>query len=88
MCWHDLRMLRILTRYRLLLEPAARLHINQKSVPHYALSSRKSKQQKYRAPGRFWPVDLCSAVVRRKSASIRLVSMRSDTVLPQYNLRR
>jgi hypothetical protein len=28
-------------------------------------------------------VDLCCAVVRRKSASLRLVSMRSDTILPQ-----
>jgi hypothetical protein len=34
----------------------------------------------YRSNGRFW--QWC-AVVRRKSASLRLVSMRSDTVLPQ-----
>jgi hypothetical protein len=37
----------------------------------------------YRSDGRFWPVKLCCAVFRRKSASLRLVSMRSDTVLPQ-----
>jgi hypothetical protein len=36
----------------------------------------------YRSDGRFWPVVLCCAVVRRKSASLRLVSMRIDTVLP------
>jgi hypothetical protein len=30
--------------------------------------------------GRFWPVDLCCAVVRGKSASLRLVTMRSDTI--------
>jgi hypothetical protein len=36
-----------------------------------------------RSDGRFWPVDLCCAVVGRKSPSLRLVSMRSDTVLPQ-----
>jgi hypothetical protein len=36
-----------------------------------------------RSDGRFWPVELCCAVVRRKSANLRLVSMRSDTVLPQ-----
>jgi hypothetical protein len=35
-------------------------------------------------PGsRFWPADLCCAVAKRKSASLRLVSMRSDTILPQ-----
>jgi hypothetical protein len=38
---------------------------------------------KYRSDGRFGPVVLCCAVVRRKSASLRLVSMRSDTILPQ-----
>jgi hypothetical protein len=37
----------------------------------------------YRSKGRFWPVDLCCAVVRRKSANLRLVNMRSDTILPQ-----
>jgi hypothetical protein len=37
----------------------------------------------YRPDGRFWPVDLCCAMVRCKSASLRLVSMRSDTILSQ-----
>jgi hypothetical protein len=37
----------------------------------------------YRSDGRFWPVVLCCAVVRRKSASLRLVSMPSDTVSPE-----
>jgi hypothetical protein len=40
-----------------------------------------SKVTRCRSDGRFWPVDLCCAVVRRKSASVRLVRMRSDTVL-------
>jgi hypothetical protein len=39
--------------------------------------------RKYRSDGRFWPVDFCCAVVRRKWPSLRLVSMRSDTILPQ-----
>jgi hypothetical protein len=37
----------------------------------------------YRSDGRYWPVDLCCAVVGRKSASLRLESMRSDTGLLQ-----
>jgi hypothetical protein len=37
----------------------------------------------YRSAGRLWPVNLSCAVVRRKSASLRLVSMRSDTILSQ-----
>jgi hypothetical protein len=37
----------------------------------------------HRSDGRFWAVDLCCAVVRRKSAILRLASMRSDTILPQ-----
>jgi hypothetical protein len=37
----------------------------------------------YRSDGRFWPVDLYCAMVRRKSASLRLVSMRSDAILSQ-----
>jgi hypothetical protein len=53
----------------------------------FALSSLHNctalSQNTYRSDGRFWPVDLCCAVVRRKSASLRLVSMRSDTVLSQ-----
>jgi hypothetical protein len=35
----------------------------------------------YRSGGRFWPVDLWCVVVRRKSASLGLVIMRSDTSL-------
>jgi hypothetical protein len=35
-----------------------------------------------RSDVKFWPVYLCCAVVRRKSASLRLVSMRSNTILP------
>jgi hypothetical protein len=34
----------------------------------------------YRSDGRFWPVDLCCAVVR-KSESLTLVNMCSDTIL-------
>jgi hypothetical protein len=41
----------------------------------------------YRSGGKFWPVDLCCAVVSRKSVSLRLVSMRSETILPQKQLR-
>jgi hypothetical protein len=37
----------------------------------------------YTSDSRYWPLVLCCAVVRRKSASLRLVSMRSDTILPQ-----
>jgi hypothetical protein len=36
----------------------------------------------YRSNGTFWPVDL-----RRKSASLRLVGMRSDTILRRQQLR-
>jgi hypothetical protein len=36
----------------------------------------------YRSDGRIWPVDLCCAVVR-KTERLRLVSMRSDTILTQ-----
>jgi hypothetical protein len=42
----------------------------------------------YRSDGRFWQVDLCYTVVRRKSESLRLVSKRSDAVLPTLQLRR
>jgi hypothetical protein len=42
----------------------------------------------YRSDGRFWPVDLWCAAARRKSTSLRLVSMRSDTILPQEQHRR
>jgi hypothetical protein len=51
-------------------------------------SSTSGEGRPYRSDGRFWPVDLCCAVVRRKSASLRLVSMTSDTVLPQQQLKR
>jgi hypothetical protein len=37
----------------------------------------------YRWEGRFWPVDLRCAVARRKSQCLRVVSMRSATILPQ-----
>jgi hypothetical protein len=33
------------------------------------------QMEPYRSDSRFWPVDLCCAVVRPKSASLRLVSM-------------
>jgi hypothetical protein len=39
----------------------------------------------YRLDGSFWPVVLCCAVVRRKSASLRLVSMRSDNFCVSNN---
>jgi hypothetical protein len=46
------------------------------------------REDVYRSDGRFWPVDLCCAVVRRKSACLRLVSMRSsfkeDPIYLQY----
>jgi hypothetical protein len=47
-----------------------------------------ARKQRYRSDGRFWPVVLCRAVVRRKSESLRLVSMRSDNILHQQQLRR
>jgi hypothetical protein len=37
----------------------------------------------YRLDGRFWPMDLCCAVVRHEPVSLILVSMRRDTLLPQ-----
>jgi hypothetical protein len=37
----------------------------------------------YRSDGIFWPVDLCRAVVIRKSASLRSVSMSNETISPQ-----
>jgi hypothetical protein len=56
-------------------------------------SFRKSSVQRhhetdsfsYRSEGRFWPVDLCCAVVRRLSASLTLVSMRSDIIFLSNN---
>jgi hypothetical protein len=37
----------------------------------------------YRSNGRFCQVDLCCVAVRHKSASLSLVSMPTDTILPQ-----
>jgi hypothetical protein len=42
-------------------------------------SSAQFHTVSYSKDGRFWPVDLCCAVVRSKSASLRLVSMRNGT---------
>jgi hypothetical protein len=46
------------------------------SIGTFCMSVRGAEQQHYRSDGRFWPVVLCCAVVRRKS-----VSMRTDTIL-------
>jgi hypothetical protein len=56
--------------------------------PLCRLRSTHTYLHTYSSDGRFWPVDLCCAVVRCKSASLRLVSMRSDTILPEQQLRR
>jgi hypothetical protein len=53
------------------------------TLPVYSGMSWCGWQLTYRSNGWFWPLDLCCAVVIRKSASLRLVSMRSDTVLHQ-----
>jgi hypothetical protein len=53
------------------------------SVTHYeCLINIFAAITLYRSNGRFWPADLYCAVVRRKPASLRLGSMRSDTILP------
>jgi hypothetical protein len=56
---------------------------NATSFKGYGTVHAHKEEFTYSADGRFWPQDLCYAGVRRKSASLRLVSMRSDTILPK-----
>jgi hypothetical protein len=42
-----------------------------------------TEPKEYRPDGRFWPVDLCCAVVKYKPASLKLMSIRSDNTLLQ-----
>jgi hypothetical protein len=58
------------------------LHI-QRNVSQINRCTAHKSYRMYRSDGRFWPVVLCCAVVICKLASLRLVSMRSDTIFPQ-----
>jgi hypothetical protein len=53
------------------------------TVTNYDLKIKRDLGKQQRSDGRFWPVDLCGADVRHRSANLRLVSMRSETILPQ-----
>jgi hypothetical protein len=68
------------------------LHTLVQNLSYSCLTSKDAEikiyKSMYRLDVRFWPVDLCCAVVRRGSASLRLLSMRSDTILPEKQLRR